>query len=133
MHAIRFSRQRAAIIEALRARYDHPTAEMLYQQLRQEHPNLSLGTVYRNLAQLEEQGDSIRVRGAAGPDRYDGVVAAHDHLQCRVCGAVSDLHVNAGVSLEAVQADAAKQGLTVEGCQVLYTGLCKACAEKAAQ
>ncbi len=116
-------------MQALRARTDHPTAETLYHALREYHPNISLGTVYRNLALLESQGDVVRLHSQDGPDRYDGTIAPHDHLHCRKCGAVVDLlgmidAVNLGTAREA----ASKQGVIVENHQVSFYGLCGACA-----
>ena len=58
--ARRYSKKRAAIIDALRASDAHPSAEMLYQKLKEQFPDLSLGTVYRNLSQLKQDGDIAR-------------------------------------------------------------------------
>jgi len=127
--AIRFSRQREAIAQALRARRDHPTAEALYRTLRQADSNISLGTVYRNLTLLERQGNVLRLHGQGGPDRYDGDIAPHDHLSCRACGAVVDLMgMGDVIDLCAAREAAARQGAVVEGQRVHFYGLCAACA-----
>ena len=129
MTTTRFSRQREALLHALRARRDHPTAEMLYHVLRQAHPNISLGTIYRNLALLEQKGEILRLHGQDSPDRYDGTTAPHDHLRCRGCGTMVDLTgMGAVVDLAAAREEATRQDVTVEGYQIVFDGLCKACA-----
>lgn len=129
MAATRFSRQREAIAQALRARRDHPTAEMLYYSLRKDHPSISLGTVYRNLSLLESQGGILRLHGQDGPDRYDGATDPHDHLHCRKCGAVVDL-MNMGevVNLRAAQEAASRHGVVIETRQISFYGLCGDCS-----
>jgi len=128
MTATRFSRQREALLQALRARHDHPTAEALYHALREAHPNISLGTVYRNLALLEQKGDILRLPGQDSPDRYDGITAPHSHLRCRACGAVLDLPDMGGmVDLAAARAIAARTNMAIEGYRIVFEGLCGAC------
>lgn len=129
MPVTRFSRQREAILQALQARCDHPTAEMLYLTLRQTHPNISLGTVYRNLTLLEGQGEAQRIRSQEGPDRYDGGMEPHDHLYCRKCGAVVDLpSMEAALDAQKIQTAARKYDVVVEAHQISFYGVCAACA-----
>ena len=128
MTMTRFSRQREAIMQALRSRSDHPTAETLYHALRETHPNISLGTVYRNLALLDQMEEIIRLPGQNSPDRYDGTTSPHDHLLCRGCGGVDDLpDMGAIVDLGLVREIAARQHMAVEGYRIVFDGLCKAC------
>lgn len=129
MPVTRFSRQREAILQALQSRCDHPTAEMLYLTLRKTHPNISLGTVYRNLTLLEGQGDAQRIRSQEGPDRYDGTTAPHDHLYCRKCGSVVDLpSMEETCNIPKIQAIAKQLGVVVEAQQMSFYGVCAACA-----
>ena len=129
MAATRFSRQREALLKALRARRDYFTAETLYHALRETNPNISLGTVYRNLALLEEKGDVMRLHGQDSPDRYDGVTAPHNHLRCRACGALLDLPDMGGmVDLARAREIAAGTGMAVDGYRIVFEGLCGACA-----
>ena len=86
----RKSKQRDAIISELCSRYDHPTAMELYLSVREVIPNLSLGTLYRNLSQLEESGMVLRIPDGAN-DRFDGNVKPHAHFKCNTCGKVYDL------------------------------------------
>ncbi len=86
----RRSKQREAIINNLQSRYDHPTAMELYLSVREIIPNLSLGTLYRNLSQLEESGMVLRIPDGTN-DRFDGNVNPHAHFKCSSCGNVYDL------------------------------------------
>ena len=125
----RYSRQRETIYQAVLASRDHPTAEMIYEQLRTELPQLSLGTVYRNLRLLVEEG---RLQELGGPTaRFDGVTAPHTHLRCKRCGQVLDLE-----SLPydpALDRMAAAGGAVIESHSLVFTGLCPACAGKASE
>ena len=86
----RKSKQRDAIINELCSRHDHPTAMELYTSVREIIPNLSLGTLYRNLSQLEENGMVLRIQDGS-TDRFDGNVSPHAHFKCLCCGKVYDL------------------------------------------
>jgi Fur family peroxide stress response transcriptional regulator len=86
----RKSKQRDAIISELCSRFDHPTAMELYLSVREKIPNLSLGTLYRNLSQLEENGMVLRIPDGA-TDRFDGNVNPHAHFKCTSCNQVYDL------------------------------------------
>ncbi len=86
----RKSRQRDAILNELCSRCDHPTAKELYASVRKSIPNLSLGTLYRNLSQLEENGMVLRIPDGL-IDRFDGNVSPHAHFKCCSCGKIYDL------------------------------------------
>ena len=86
----KYSRQRESILNNLRSRRDHPTADMVYDSVREELPKISLGTVYRNLSLLAEQGDILKI-STNGPDHFDGFTQPHSHFICRCCGRVLDL------------------------------------------
>ena len=88
---LKYSRQREAIKTFLATRYDHPTAETVYLGIKEEFPNISLGTVYRNLALLAELGEIQKISTGIGPDRFDGRPELHYHFLCNCCGGVSDL------------------------------------------
>ena len=77
---IKFSRQRESIKNNLMGRTDHPTAETVYSDIRQEYPNISLGTVYRNLSLLADLGEIQKISTENGPDRFDliNVIAAEE-------------------------------------------------------
>lgn len=88
---IKFSKQRESILNNLRTRRDHPTADMVYSSLKEELPNISLGTVYRNLSMLAEAGHILKISTGIGPDRFDGFTGPHNHFVCRCCGRVLDM------------------------------------------
>lgn len=88
----RHSKKRDAILTCLRQTKSHPTAEWIYQKLKPEYPNLSLGTVYRNLSEFKREGVIATVGVVDGLERFDGDTSAHSHLICRECGAVVDVN-----------------------------------------
>ena len=91
---LKHSKQRDAIKNFLADRYDHPTAETVYLNIKKEFPNISLGTVYRNLSLLAEIGEIQKLSTGIGPARFDGNTAPHYHFICNCCGNVLDLNVN---------------------------------------
>lgn len=87
----RKSRQRQLILDAVRTRCDHPTADQIYLDVRAKDEKISRGTVYRNLGVLSRDGEVTNVKvPAASADRYDSRLDLHYHLYCTVCGRVSD-------------------------------------------
>lgn len=84
------SRQREAITRVLRSLDTHPTARQVYDLVRQEIPNISLGTVYRNLADLSANGDILSIGVGDGFEHFDGDTSPHIHLRCRKCGCIED-------------------------------------------
>ena len=121
--ALRHSPQRERIYQAVASSREHPTAQMVYRRLRPELPQLSLGTVYRNLRQLAQEG---RLRELDGPvARYDSVLPPHGHVRCVRCGALSDA---AAPYDPALDRSAAPAGWTIRGHSLIFYGVCPACA-----
>ena len=87
----KYSRQREEIKHFLLSRKDHPTADTVYMAIRQQIPNISLGTVYRNLTKLADSGEILRLRVGDGIDHYDYDTSPHYHFVCNHCGAIEDL------------------------------------------
>ena len=119
----RYSRQRELILDRLRTTKEHPTAEMLYQWLKPDNPGLSLGTVYRNLNLLADDG--IILRMAFPVERYDANTEPHPHFRCRNCGSVYDLELPYDKSLDLRAEEAC--GHLIEGHELLFTGTCVHC------
>lgn len=94
MKQLKYSRQREAIISFLATRKDHPTADIVYEHIRNEYPNISLGTVYRNLALLSEIGEITKLSYGNGADHFDGNTTPHYHFVCTECNAVSDIELS---------------------------------------
>ena len=82
---MKYSKQREALLTLLRSTRSHPSADWLYENLRKEFPNISLGTVYRNLAQLAENGDILKISTSANKEHFDGFVHRHFHFVCNKC------------------------------------------------
>lgn len=94
MKQLKYSRQREAIVNFLATRKDHPTADVVYEHIRSEYPNISLGTVYRNLALLSEIGEITKLSYGTGADHFDGNTKPHYHFVCTECNAVSDIELS---------------------------------------
>ncbi len=124
MAAQRYSRQRELIYNTVYASKAHPTAEMVYAALKPDHPNLSLGTVYRNLHLLADEGKLRRMPFPV--ERFDGDVSLHHHFCCEKCGRVLDLDLPYDESLDQAAAVCGK----VDRHATVFYGLCAACAGK---
>ena len=119
-------RKRDAILTCLRGTTSHPSAEWIYAELKPAIPDLSLGTVYRNLAYFKETGDIISLGTVAGIERFDGNTRPHVHFICTGCTAVTDLPEIA-VPQELTQTVEMTTGGSVESCNLTFTGLCREC------
>lgn len=128
MAGIKRSRQRDAILKELKSRRDHPTAEDLYLSLKKDIPNLSLGTVYRNLSLLEKEGEILKISDD-GADRYDGTVASHFHFSCLRCGKISDVFLPQNTLPLTDDAINSIHG-TVEKYSLTIFGICSECENK---
>jgi len=125
--ATKHFRKRDAILTCLRETTEHPSADWVFSQLKPEIPDLSLGTVYRNLSLFKEQGIIVSLGTVKGVERFDGNTAPHVHYICTDCGRVLDLH-QIRVPEELNQSAATASGGEVTGCQLTFTGVCSHCA-----
>ncbi|HEX9935364.1 MAG TPA: transcriptional repressor [bacterium] len=85
------SKQKNLILKILRSTHSHPTAQWIFENARKELPNISLGTVYRNLSNLKKEGKIRELIMGADFSRFDGDLRNHDHIQCTACGKVDDV------------------------------------------
>ena len=92
--AVKYSRQRQLIYDFLISRKDHPTADIVYQNVRLELSNISLGTVYRNLTLLADRGEIQRLQVGDGVDHFDADTSRHCHFFCSECGGLTDLQMD---------------------------------------
>lgn len=92
--ALKHSKQRDMIKAFLMGRKDHPTADVIYMNVRREFPNISLGTVYRNLTLLADMGEIKRLRVGDGVDHFDADISPHYHFVCTECNSVIDLEMD---------------------------------------
>ena len=127
MKKVKYSRQREAIKSFLSLRNDHPTADTIYEELRKDFPNISLGTVYRNLALLEEIGSIIKITSSNGADRYDADTVLHNHFTCKKCNCVIDLDMD---NIDHIKDVASKRfdGL-IDNYVAHFYGVCSACSK----
>ena len=122
----RHSIRREALLDALNASTEHPSAEMLYHALKPSFPDLSLGTVYRNLTQLREDGEIVCIANVDGHERFDGVKPAHVHFICECCHRIFDLWEH-GHHHALASAAAAELGFEVRSQEHVLRGLCTDC------
>ena len=125
---LKHSRQRDCIKEFLSTRKDHPTADVVYTNVRQSFPNISLGTVYRNLTLLADIGEITRLRVGDGTDHFDYDTSPHYHFVCSECGGVSDLNMPVTDQIT----KAARQAFDgeIEGQVTYFYGRCNKCIQK---
>lgn len=128
MKTLKYSRQRESIKEFLAGRKDHPTADVVYMNIRQLYPNISLGTVYRNLSLLVSLGEIQRVSCGDGVEHFDPNTASHYHFICRECGKVQDVPMETVDHLEKSAAE--RFDGSIEGHTALFYGVCRSCREK---
>ncbi|MBZ0265529.1 transcriptional repressor [bacterium] len=124
----RLTRQRRIILETLRGVTCHPTADELYNMVREQLPRVSLGTVYRNLELLTSEGEVRTLDSLGSRKRYDGNMHPHYHIKCVECERVGDLakDVVPMIDMTAVQAG----GFKVLNLQLDFSGLCAECQKK---
>lgn len=120
------SKKRDAILACIRSTDIHPSAEWVYTQLKPQIPDLSLGTVYRNIHMFREEGTVVSVGVVDGLERFDGNTRPHVHFVCEGCGAVLDVGtIEVPMELTA-QAEEATGGM-VAACKLSFSGRCPKC------
>lgn len=125
MAGIRHSRQRDSILNELFSRKDHPTADELYASLREQIPNISLATVYRNLSLLYDDGIILRLKCGDTADRFDGNIAPHYHLYCNQCRRLYDVDIPE-IDLINNLAKLEYKGV-IESHSITFYGICEKC------
>lgn len=118
MRTTRYSKQREAILLELQQRYDHPTADQIYYTLKNKYPELSLGTVYRNLGFLADHGDILKLDFGDGTFHYDGNITQHVHFICKECGHIQDIAIDSSIYdniQNTIDGEISKINIVVEG------------------
>lgn len=121
--------QRQTVIDALKS-LDHPTAAEIYSAVHARAPQVSLGTVYRNLSSLCEEGLVLKLTVPGSADRFDLPAIPHCHMRCRECGRLFDILEPCMSDLNRMMRD--KTGMELDGQDAVFTGLCSECAKKLA-
>lgn len=123
---LRITKQRQLILEELKKVVSHPTADEIYQMVRERMPRVSLGTVYRNLETLSDRGVILKLELAGTQRRYDATTANHYHIRCNKCGCVEDLSMKCFDNLEGEARGAT--AFAVTGHRLEFDGVCPRCA-----
>lgn len=124
MTKTRYSKQRELIYENLKARCDHPTAEIIYTELKKDNPSLSLGTVYQNLNFLADAKMIRKLDVGQTIVHFDADLSAHHHFICNECQQVYDIFYND----EIISNDAQRQtDHRIEKTDLVFSGTCKNC------
>ena len=122
-----YSRQREEVQEQLRYHHDHPTADVIYSELREKDPNISLATVYRNLKLLAQNGMIRRLSFVSGADHFEPNTAPHYHFVCDRCGKVMDVPMQVTETLDAAASLYISGKIT--GHDLVFRGICDECSE----
>jgi len=122
---IRNTKQRSKILEILHGTRSHPTANWIYDKVKVDFPNISMGTVYRNLGLLEEMGQIQRLSCGSTFDRYDANIEPHIHFACKNCGRVSD--INDLNSIGKLKEAISTIDLQINSYDLTCYGVCKDC------
>ncbi len=124
----RTTKQRELVADIVRSLKSHPTAEEVYQIAKRTIGNISLGTVYRNLRLLEDEGIINEVQFEDGLLRFDGMLEEHEHFVCKNCGAILDIAPTPLLQpVPSSHPDLVRA--TVTGYRLSYYGLCASCTD----
>jgi len=122
----RNTRQKAVVYQIVKDSHDHPTAEKIYERAKREVPTISLGTVYRILKELSEEG-KIREIVINKQSRFEGRTDFHHHFICRVCGKIEDVETpTCRYTCKKLE----ESGYVIEDIEYKFYGICKVCAQK---
>lgn len=119
------TKQKKIILEILRSTKNHPTADWIYEQAKHLIPDLSLGTVYRNLNQLKENGEILELNYGSSYSRFDGNPLNHYHFHCLECGRVYDLNIPLHINTEEFKSDL--DGHEITSHRLEFYGTCREC------
>lgn len=127
----RYSAQKMMIKDSL-MKLDHPTASEVYEDVRKIYPNISLGTVYRNLGLMAESGEILRIALGDNPDRFDINAYDHLHVLCRKCGQVFDAESDDLKELLEKMDKLVEEstGVSIENKNMYFQGICSNCRRK---
>ena len=121
----RQTNQRQIILEELAKLKNNPTANDVYDMVRKRMPRIGLGTVYRNLELMADNGIILKIEVGGTRNRFEAITKPHYHIRCSRCGKVDDIDVEINDDLVK---EAAKHCLyQIMGHHVEYTGVCPDC------
>ncbi len=124
--------QRQLVLDAVRTLGNHPTADQVYSRIRLTYPDISMGTVYRNLTVLAEENKICRVPLPNEAERFDHFTEPHYHIKCIKCGTLYDLPEKDAERFGQDIADIPRKlktpGFKICGCDILFKGICPVCS-----
>lgn len=121
----RMTRQKKTILEILQSTKSHPPADWVYEQARKKLPDISLGTVYRNLKLLKETGFILELNYGSAYSRYDANPLAHYHFVCEKCNRIYDVELPLQKSIDVIASEAT--GALILGHRLEFYGICNSC------
>lgn len=120
--------QKKIILDTLSRSKEHPSADMVFELVRKELPRISLGTVYRNLESLAQQGIIVKIETTGGQKRFDYNVDPHPHFRCEACGKIEDIPFELGApDLDGDHPWVKERRITSK--TLNYQGFCSECAK----
>lgn len=122
----KYSKQRELILKILDSNRTHPSADMIYDLIKKELPNISLATVYRNLNMLSDDGIISRLEGVDGIFRFDADIKEHYHYICNKCGQIFDIPINLLPEPKPILSE--KLGIDIDIANITFRGTCKNCS-----
>jgi Fur family peroxide stress response transcriptional regulator len=125
--ARKHSKKRDEILAAIRSTSSHPSARWVYERLKPALPALSLGTVYRNISLLREEGELASLGVVQGEERFDGRVEPHPHFVCSRCGDVIDIKSFSNETFNGLKRIGAEEDLHIDPLRTLCCGICGGC------
>lgn len=120
----RNTKQRQLVLETVRSRHDHPSADQIYLDVRARDSRVSRGTVYRNLHLLAENGEILHVK-VPGADRFDSRLIFHYHMLCTECRTVCDVPLPYDETRDSVLSELT--GYAINRHRTIFEGICSDC------
>ncbi len=117
--------QKQLVLTTVRNHMKHPSAEEVYMEIVGSYPGISKATIYRNLNQLAESGQLIRLTVPGSADRYDASVSNHYHAICKYCGKLIDISLDVPVSVDF--SNKKLKDNMIDDFVILFTGVCPDC------
>ena len=124
---IRLTPQRQVILEELAKVKTHPTANEVYDMVRKRLPRIGLGTVYRNLELMADNGMILKLEVGGSQKRFDATTDLHYHIRCTCCGRVDDIEFTTMPQLDQLAADSSDY--QVLGHHIEFSGICESCGD----
>lgn len=125
---MKYSKQRDALLTLLKSTRSHPSADWLYTELKKEFPNISLGTVYRNLALLADNGSILKIATSSQKEHFDGFTNPHYHFVCNACDSIYDVELDNTRFLDkSVEQELSAE---VDSHSLVFYGVCSKCKKR---